>query len=132
MKIAPTSTGMNPQADQAAARPDAKPARGVEQVAWAKAAREAVEARQAERSEKAQTPSEAREQALERLQEQAGKALSRFGHAVRIQAHESGRVVMQVVDKSSGELIRQFPNEDTLALAEKLDEMRGLLFSSEG
>jgi flagellar protein FlaG len=132
MKIAPTSVAISPQADQAATRPALKPARGVEKAARVKEARQASEAQQAEQNQKTESPSEATEQALERLQDQAGQALSPFGHSVRIQADDSGRVIMQVVDKDSGELVRQFPNEDTLVLAERLDEMRGILFSAEG
>ncbi len=131
MKIAPASTGMIQQADQATTRPSVKPVRDVEQAAKVQAQRQAQQARKAEQASQAETPSEATERAMERLQEQAGKALSRFGHAVRLQSHD-GKVVMQVVDKNSGELVRQFPNEDTLALAERLDEMRGILFSGEG
>ena len=131
MKIAPTNAGHLQQAEQAASQTVLKPVRSAEQASKAQAQRHASEARKAERAEKADTPSEATERAMERLQEQAGQALSRFGHAVRLQARD-GRVVMQVVDKQSGELVNQFPNEDTLALAERLDEMRGILFSSEG
>ncbi len=131
MKIAPTSVGYTPQADQAMSRPALKPVQGAEQAGKVQAA-QAAQAREAEKSEKTESPREANEAALERLQEQAGQALSRFGHSVRLQAHDSGRVIMQVVDKDSGELVNQFPNEDTLALAERLDELRGILFSAEG
>lgn len=37
-------------------------------------------------------------------------------------------VVVQITDSKSGELIRQFPSEDALALRVKLQELTGLLF----
>jgi flagellar protein FlaG len=117
MKIAPTSIGSIAQAEQAATRPALKPARGAEQAARAEAYRQASDPRRAEQAEK---------------RDPTGKALSHFGHSVRIRSHGPGRVVMQVVDKDSGELIRQFPDEDALALADRLEDMRGLLFSGEG
>ncbi|WP_137821674.1 flagellar protein FlaG [Pseudomonas sp. D(2018)] len=43
----------------------------------------------------------------------------------------SGRVVVQVTDSESGDVIRQIPSEDALKLAESLSEMRSLLFKAE-
>lgn len=37
-------------------------------------------------------------------------------------------VVVQISDRKSGEIIRQFPAEATLALRQKLEELVGLLF----
>lgn len=37
-------------------------------------------------------------------------------------------VIVQVTDNKSGELVRQFPSEDALALRAKLQELTGLLF----
>ena len=37
-------------------------------------------------------------------------------------------VIVQITDNKSGELIRQFPSEDALALRAKLQELTGLLF----
>jgi flagellar protein FlaG len=41
---------------------------------------------------------------------------------------ETEDVVMEVRKRESGELIRQIPSEEILALREKLDELVGLLF----
>lgn len=130
MKLAPTSIGFATQASQAATGPSHRPVK----AARAEKA-EAAQAAQAQRSdaaEKAEGPSEATEKTLEALQDKASQALDSFGHSVRIQSTDSGRVVMQIIDKSSGDLVNQFPNEDALALAERLDTMRGILFSAEG
>ncbi|KRW65113.1 flagellar biosynthesis protein FlaG [Pseudomonas sp. TTU2014-105ASC] len=40
----------------------------------------------------------------------------------------SGEVVVRVVDGESGKVLRQIPSEELLRLAERLDEMRSLLF----
>lgn len=39
-------------------------------------------------------------------------------------------VVVQVKDTNSGEVIRQIPSEEVLALRKKLDELAGLLFDT--
>ena len=43
----------------------------------------------------------------------------------------TGRTVVEVTDKATGELIRQLSSEDALRLAESLDEMRSLLFTAQ-
>ncbi|MFL9809364.1 MAG: flagellar protein FlaG [Pseudomonas sp.] len=42
----------------------------------------------------------------------------------------TGQVVIQVLDGNSGKVVRQIPSEDILRLAERLDEMRSLLFEA--
>ena len=42
--------------------------------------------------------------------------------------NEPDAVVVQITDRQSGELLRQFPAEEALALLKKLDELVGLLF----
>ncbi|MCH1920592.1 flagellar protein FlaG [Shewanella sp. A3A] len=44
---------------------------------------------------------------------------------------QGGRSVVSVVDVDSGELIRQIPTEEALALAEKMSEVAGLLMKTE-
>lgn len=41
---------------------------------------------------------------------------------------ETGKPIVRVTDKNTGELIRQLPSEEVLALAKSLDKMQGLLF----
>lgn len=43
---------------------------------------------------------------------------------------DTGIVVVKVVDKESGEVIRQIPAEETLAIAKHLDSVQGVLFRS--
>ncbi len=41
---------------------------------------------------------------------------------------ETGQTVVRVVDKDTGELIRQIPPKELLELASKLEDMMGILF----
>lgn len=43
----------------------------------------------------------------------------------------SGRAVLEVRDRMTGEMIRQLPSEQALKLAESLDELRSLLFKAQ-
>lgn len=43
----------------------------------------------------------------------------------------SGRMVVKVTDRASGDVVRQMPTEDALRLAESLDEARSLLFKTQ-
>lgn len=42
----------------------------------------------------------------------------------------SGRIIVKVVDQETGEVIRQIPAEETLAIANSLDTPRGVLIRS--
>ena len=41
---------------------------------------------------------------------------------------ETGRMVVKIMDRATGELVRQIPMEEMLALAKSLDRLQGLLF----
>lgn len=43
----------------------------------------------------------------------------------------SGKMVVKVTDRASGEVIRQIPTEEALRLAENLEEARSLLFKAQ-
>ena len=44
---------------------------------------------------------------------------------------ESGRMVINVTEANSGDMIRQIPSEEALRLAENLSEIRSVLFEAE-
>ena len=44
---------------------------------------------------------------------------------------DSGRVVINVTEATSGDVIRQIPSEEALRLAENLSEIRSVLFEAE-
>lgn len=43
----------------------------------------------------------------------------------------TGRMVIKVTDRASGDVVRQIPSEEALRLAENLEQVRSLLFSAE-
>ncbi len=68
-----------------------------------------------------------------------GEALSSikdFVHSIRRDLNfdlddESGKMVVRVTDRATGEVVRQIPTEDALRLAESLEEARSLLFKAQ-
>lgn len=42
----------------------------------------------------------------------------------------TGDVVVKVVDRESGKVVRQFPSEEVLKLAEQLEDMQSLMFEA--
>ena len=53
-----------------------------------------------------------------------------YGIEFSLDEHPS-RVVTRIVDRVSGDVIRQIPSEEVLRIAEQLDEMQGRLISFE-
>lgn len=43
----------------------------------------------------------------------------------------TGRMVVKVTDRASGDVVRQIPSEEALRLAENLEQVRSLLFKAE-
>ncbi|MFB9869455.1 flagellar protein FlaG [Vreelandella sulfidaeris] len=46
-------------------------------------------------------------------------------------SEESSRIITRVVDRESGEVIRQIPAEEVIKIAERLEEMQGQIISLE-
>ncbi|CEP38139.1 MULTISPECIES: flagellar protein FlaG [Halomonadaceae] len=46
-------------------------------------------------------------------------------------SEKTSRVITRVIDRESGEIIRQIPAEEVLAIAERLEEMQGRIISIE-
>ncbi len=57
-------------------------------------------------------------------------AMMRKGLAFKVDEH-SGQAVVTVLDKDTGDVIRQMPTEEALELAEKLSQAAGLLMKTE-
>lgn len=57
-------------------------------------------------------------------------SMMRKGLAFKVD-EKSGQAVVTVLDKDTGDIIRQMPSEEALALAEKLSEVTGLLMKTE-
>lgn len=81
---------------------------------------------QAEAAKRA--PAVAAESLVEPLQ-RINSVMRQYGVQFHIEQPSSPPVV-RVTDQETGEVIRQIPAEETLRLAERLEEVRGILFSS--
>lgn len=72
---------------------------------------------------------EAAKAASERVHELVQTLSQRFT-SVKFRIHEDyEQIVVDVVGKESGEIIRQIPSEEILNMRAKMEELRGLLFS---
>ncbi|ACO78957.1 Flagellar protein [Azotobacter vinelandii CA] len=79
----------------------------------------------AAQAEGAQPGLVAREELVEPLK-RINEVLSSYG--VEFHLSEPGqRVVTEIVDRESGEVIRQIPSEEVLRIAENLERLRGIL-----
>ncbi len=66
---------------------------------------------------------------LSTLAEEIQGRFDAMGAKLGFSVHEGTEdIVMEVTERESGELIRQIPSEEILALREKLNELVGLLF----
>lgn len=82
-----------------------------------------------------QAPAEDSEQIYEQV-DNAVTSIQSFVQNIRRDLNfsvddSSGRVVVKVTDRASGDVIRQLPSEEALRLAESLEEVRSLLFKAE-
>ncbi|MCF2847162.1 flagellar protein FlaG [Pseudoalteromonas sp. ACER1] len=65
---------------------------------------------------------------LEKMAQQLQDFMGEMNRSLQFQVdEESGRDVIRVVDKNSGELIKQYPSEEVLSLVAKLSETAGFL-----
>ncbi len=57
------------------------------------------------------------------------KAIQTFSRNLEFSFDDAavGKTVVKVVDKETGDMIRQIPSEETLAIAKALDRLQGLL-----
>ena len=88
-------------------------------------------------SKKARNPSEKAAQPgtpvehhkLEEIVEKFQKEFVNISTNLQFSLDEStGKTVIKVVDKESGEVIRQIPPEDALRLSSRMEELKGLLY----
>lgn len=64
--------------------------------------------------------------------EDMNKFVQSLGRDIKFSLDDStDQVVVKVVDKASGDVIRQMPSEEALKLSKNMKEMRSLLFKAE-
>lgn len=66
--------------------------------------------------------------ALDKLKKAADASSSDLQFSVD---KDSGKTIVRVVDKGTGDLIRQIPSEDVLEIAKSIDKLQGLLIKKE-
>ncbi|NYR11857.1 flagellar protein FlaG [Pseudoalteromonas sp. MIP2626] len=65
---------------------------------------------------------------LEKVAQQLQDFMGEMNRSLQFQVDEdSGRDVIKVLDKSTGDVIKQYPSEEVLSLVSKLSETAGLL-----
>jgi len=65
---------------------------------------------------------------LEEMAQQLQEFMGEMNRSLQFQVdQDSGRDVIKVLDKNSGELIKQYPSEEVLSLVSKLSETAGIL-----
>ena len=77
--------------------------------------------------EQDQEPS-AQEEYAERMKAILDEAQGRVTSVTFQVFNEGGEVVVKIINKESGDVIRQIPTEEMQRLREKLEDMRGILF----
>ena len=89
---------------------------------------DAPEAQAVNKADRAANPSKVT-QWQEKHQAQLDALLAPMGYRVSFAVDErTGRVICRIMDQETGEVLRQVPPEEMLALAARLDEMIGLIF----
>ena len=87
-----------------------------------------TETKQAVEAQKEQSQAEALAVVVEQLSEVM--SIMNKGLAFSVD-DDSGSAIVKVMDIDTGELIRQIPNDEALALAQKLLDVKGLLMRTE-
>ncbi len=80
-----------------------------------------------EQSARLQLTQEEVSELVGKIQERLDLMGTRLGFAVH---QETQSVVVQIMDRESGELLKQLPSEELLSLRQKLEDLVGLLFDS--
>lgn len=84
-----------------------------------------------QRQEALPTKAERSKEELEQIVEKMQETVNVMQRNLNFSIHDTtGTTIVKVMDAGSGEVIRQMPTEDALVLAERLDEMRSLLFEA--
>jgi len=67
--------------------------------------------------------------ALKLQTEKLNQVVDLFNHQLRFEVDErSGKVIVKIVDKDTGETIRQIPPEEMLKTMARIDEVLGMMF----
>lgn len=114
-----------------AVKPQVPPVSGTSEGTLAKLDDQALHGREGRNSQEKQDLDRAE---LEKVLEQVQSRMDSIGSKLRFGLHQHQEVedvVVQITDKESGELIRQFPAEEMIQLQVKLNDLVGMLFDKQ-
>ena len=63
--------------------------------------------------------------------ESINRRLEQATNSLQFSVDRDNRVIVKVVDSATGEVIRQMPTEEALAISRSLDKLQGLLLDQE-
>lgn len=64
---------------------------------------------------------------LPKIVEQMNKAIQAFSNSIRFEVHEDHRIIIRVIDMTSGEIVREIPPEKLLDTFNRMEDLVGLL-----
>lgn len=64
---------------------------------------------------------------LEQVVEKMNKAVQGFNQALQFEVTKSNRIIIRVLDKNTGEIIRQIPPEELMDTFKRMEDALGLL-----
>ncbi|HYF76252.1 MAG TPA: flagellar protein FlaG [Symbiobacteriaceae bacterium] len=64
---------------------------------------------------------------LDEAVKRMNQAVEAFGRSLEFEVSKENRIVIKVIDKSSGEIIRQIPPDEFLDIFRRMDDTLGLL-----
>ena len=97
-------------------------------VSHVKSVNESIKEQAVKETEKVDISSKQMEMVAQQLQEFVGKMNKGLEFSVH---QDSGRDVIKVIDKSNGDLIKQYPTEEVLDLVTKLSDATGSFINEE-
>lgn len=69
-------------------------------------------------------------QQIEAVVEQLNRMMQRMNNSLQFEVdNATGKTVVRVLDKTTKEILRQFPSEEVLAIARALESSKGALFN---
>ncbi len=111
-------------------KPQVKPVTGATDSVSVRLNDEALHGKQKSGSEGKELSREDLEEAIDDIQSRMDSIGSRLNFGLSQHEKVDG-VVIQITDKTNGELVKQFPSEEVLQLQEKLNDLIGLLFDKQ-
>ena len=91
-------------------------------------------ARPGEEAGSAKSDNQLDREEMEKVIDEVQKRMDAIGSKLRFGLHEHQDVpelVVQITDKDSGELVKQFPAEEVIQIRAKLNDLIGLLFDKQ-